>query len=87
MDTPEGIVPVTLSLGLVALDNLHGVKADTLVRIADTALYRAKIAGRNRVALATTQDVEKEVSKHLQDCDEQEPDDLLSDLPTLHPPI
>ncbi len=87
VDTPEGIVPVTLSLGLVALDNLHGVKADTLVRIADTALYRAKIAGRNRVALATTQDVEKEVSKHLQDCDEQEPDDLLSDLPTLHPPI
>ena len=87
VETPEGMIPVTLSLGLVALDNLRDVKADALVRIADAALYRAKIAGRNRVALATTQDVEKEVSRNLQEYEEQEHEELLSDLPTLHPPI
>ncbi|MDR3674035.1 MAG: diguanylate cyclase [Acidobacteriota bacterium] len=87
VETPEGLIPVTLSLGVVALENLGDVSSDTLVRIADTALYRAKIAGRNCVALATAQDIEKEVSKHIQECEEPGPDDLLTDLPALHPPI
>jgi two-component system cell cycle response regulator len=87
VETPEGMIPVTLSLGVVALENLRDVKPETLVRVADAALYRAKIAGRNRVALATAQDVEKEVSKNIRECEEQEPDDSLTDLPTLHPLI
>jgi diguanylate cyclase (GGDEF)-like protein len=87
IETPEGMIPVTLSLGVVALENLRDVKPETLVRVADAALYRAKIAGRNRVALATAQDVEKEVSKNIRECEEQEPDDSLTDLPTLHPLI
>ena len=53
---PEGLIPVTLSLGVVALEDLRDLKSETLVRVADAALYRAKIAGRNRVALATAQD-------------------------------
>jgi diguanylate cyclase (GGDEF)-like protein len=87
IETPEGLIPITLSLGVVALENLRDMKAETLVRIADAALYRAKIAGRNRVALATPQDIEKEVSKHLQEFDLPEPDESLTDLPILHPPI
>ena len=87
VETPDGMIPVTLSLGVVALENLRDVKPATLVRVADAALYRAKIAGRNRVALATAQDVEKEVSRNLQEYEEQEPDDSLTDLPTLHPLI
>jgi diguanylate cyclase (GGDEF)-like protein len=87
VETPEGMIPVTLSLGLVALANLRDVKAETLVRVADAALYRAKIDGRNRVALATAQDVEKEVLKNLQEIEEPGPADLLTDLPALHPPI
>ncbi len=87
VETPEGLIPIPLSLGVVAVANLRDVKAETLVRIADAALYRAKIAGRNRVALATPQDIEREVAKHLQECEPPEPDESFADLPTLHPPI
>jgi diguanylate cyclase (GGDEF)-like protein len=87
IETPEGLITVTLSLGVVALEGLGEVKSETLVRVADAALYRAKIAGRNRVALATQQDIEKEVSKHLQECGPPVPDDSLTDLPILQPPI
>jgi len=87
IETPEGLIPVTLSLGVVSLEDIRDVKSDTLVRVADAALYRAKIAGRNRVALATPQDVEKEFSKQIQDSEEIPLDDPLNDLPTPHPPI
>jgi two-component system, cell cycle response regulator len=87
VETPEGMIPVTLSLGLVALANLRDVRAETLIRVADAALYRAKIAGRNRVAVATAEDVEKEAAKTPQESEEPVPEDALIDLPTLHPPI
>jgi diguanylate cyclase (GGDEF)-like protein len=88
LETPDGMIPITLSLGVAAVENLFDVKAETLVRIADAALYRAKIAGRNCVALATAEDIEREVSKNLQEEDEAPmPDDILADLPTLHPLI
>ncbi|HMD83227.1 MAG TPA: diguanylate cyclase [Terriglobia bacterium] len=87
IETPEGLITVTLSLGVVALEDLREVKSETLIRVADAALYRAKIAGRNRVALATHQDIEREVSKHIQECEPLDPDILLTDLPTPQPPI
>ena len=87
IETPEGLITVTLSLGVVAFESLREVTSEMLVRVADAALYRAKIAGRNRVTLATAQDVEKEVSKHLQECEQPDLEESLTDLPTLHPPI
>jgi diguanylate cyclase (GGDEF)-like protein len=87
IETPEGLIPVTLSLGVVALENLNDMKSEALVRVADAALYRAKIAGRNRVALATAQDVENEALKHHEDGEPQGPGESLTDLPALHPPI
>ena len=63
IETPEGIIPLTLSVGVAALGDLGEVKSETLVRIADAALYRAKTAGRNRVALATAEDIEKGVAR------------------------
>ncbi len=88
MQTAAGPIPITLSLGVLAVDNLPDVKAETLVRVADAALYRAKLAGRNRFALATAEDVQNEIAKNLPD-DQVDSlyDDLLADLPTLHPPI
>jgi diguanylate cyclase (GGDEF)-like protein len=87
METPEGLIPVTLSLGVVAFENLNAVKSETLIRVADAALYRSKIAGRNRVTLATAQDIERESSKNGQDGEPEDSDEPLSDLPNLPPPI
>jgi len=43
--------PITLSAGVAAYPQ-HGEKAEDLLRAADTALYRAKQEGRDRVVLA-----------------------------------
>ena len=80
IETPEGIIPLTLSVGVAGLGELGDigeVKPETLVRTADAALYRAKIAGRNRVALATAEDIEKGVSKRF----------LEGGLPGLETPL
>ncbi len=47
----KDIGPVTLSIGVAAYPE-HGETADEIVRVADTALYRAKREGRNRVIVA-----------------------------------
>jgi diguanylate cyclase (GGDEF)-like protein/PAS domain S-box-containing protein/putative nucleotidyltransferase with HDIG domain len=77
IETPEGMIPMTLSVGVAELGDLGEVKSATLVRTADAALYRAKIAGRNRVARATAEDIEKGVSKRF----------LEGDLPDLETPL
>lgn len=48
---PSGTPLVTVSLG-VATGEGASLDADALIRTADQALYRAKRAGRNRVAAA-----------------------------------
>jgi len=49
---PEGSVYVTLSLGLAMASGDPAGTHETLIRASDRALYEAKAAGRNRVALA-----------------------------------
>ncbi len=48
VSTPKGVVAVTISVGIAAA--AAGEDRATLVATADAALYRAKQAGRNRVA-------------------------------------
>src|SRR5690606_14332591 len=43
-------LPLTISAGVAAWD--PGIDDETLLRIADDALYRAKEGGRNRVEMA-----------------------------------
>ena len=51
----EGTIPVTLSLGVSS--NAITQDMEGLIGAADTALYRAKESGRNRVELAASGDV------------------------------
>jgi len=87
IDTPEGLIPVALTLGVAAVEDLLNVRPEALVRVADAALYRAKIEGRNRVALATPEDIAGELSKQSVQEDIDNPDDLYPDLPISPPPV
>jgi len=51
-DTSEGMIPVTISLGVAASGKDWKAGAEALVKAADAALYRAKENGRNRVEAA-----------------------------------
>ncbi len=49
MNTPEGIIPVTISLGVTSSDTAKSLEPEALIKSADAALYKAKKNGRNRV--------------------------------------
>ena len=52
VDTSEGLIPVTLSMGVAVGGAGSRVDVAALVGAADAALYRAKNSGRNRVEAA-----------------------------------
>jgi diguanylate cyclase (GGDEF)-like protein len=49
MNTADGLIPVTMSLGAACHLPRGGGTAEALLRTADEALYRAKANGRNRM--------------------------------------
>lgn len=64
VNTPEGDMFVTASIGVAYSPKGVDLSADDLMRHADTAMYRAKAAGRNCIALFDDSMLEK-VSKRL----------------------
>jgi two-component system cell cycle response regulator len=56
MDTSEGAVDVTISIGLAIGEGDRNPTTRQLIHAADTALYRAKDNGRNRVEIAQPAD-------------------------------
>jgi two-component system cell cycle response regulator len=54
IETNIGPINVTLSIGLASVTGGEPSDAESLIRVADEALYKAKIAGRNRVEMART---------------------------------
>lgn len=52
IDTPEGMIPISLSFGVAASNNDQLKDVYSLINAADKALYRAKEKGRNRVEIA-----------------------------------
>jgi two-component system, cell cycle response regulator len=47
-------IPVTVSLGVASSTQLEHPDVESLIEMADAAMYAAKLAGRNRVAVAAT---------------------------------
>lgn len=51
VETPDGSIAVTVSIGVAVAEHGDLLQADSLLRTADLALYRAKRDGRNRVEM------------------------------------
>ena len=62
MEVRGTVMKATASLGIASTD-AFGYELDTLMRRADMAVYAAKRAGRNRVAVATAGEAEAAMAR------------------------
>ncbi len=57
VDIPDGMIPITISLGVAIYRKEKPCDVNTLVRRADIALYGAKAKGRNQVEIAADESI------------------------------
>jgi two-component system, cell cycle response regulator len=62
ISTMEGMIDVTISLGVANTEGSSHLDPNRLIRAADIALYRSKKGGRNRVSMATAADMNRGVT-------------------------
>ena len=53
VETDEGVISFTVSMGLASVDDVQTNEADDLIRLADRALYEAKRLGRDQIVIFT----------------------------------
>ena len=66
--TQAGEVRITASLGAAMSTDARGADPQTLLRLADKALYRAKDQGRNRAELAGAEESSSSAPSHRRRC-------------------
>ena len=66
VETDSGPLKITLSIGGVATGDWPDYNAGQILHLADSALYRAKEEGRNRVAIAGTAELEEALRASLE---------------------
>lgn len=67
IDTSEGRISITISLGVATRGAGGKTYGEALIRAADAALYRAKHRGRNRVEPATAEDMADQSKENRSD--------------------
>ena len=60
IDTSEGLIPTTVSLGVAVAVNVRETTPEAIIFAATAALARAKVSGRNRLELARLEGGQKE---------------------------
>jgi diguanylate cyclase (GGDEF)-like protein len=53
VETDEGVINFTVSMGLSSVDDVQTNDAEDLIRLADRALYEAKRLGRDQIVVFT----------------------------------
>ncbi len=66
VDTDSGSLKITLSIGGVATGDWPDYNAGQILHLADSALYRAKQEGRNRVVIAGAAELEEALRASLE---------------------
>jgi two-component system cell cycle response regulator len=69
MDISEGMIQLTVSVGVVTSGDAKEARPNALLDAADLALFRAKALGGNRVEVARTEEVQVIVSAKRQSSD------------------
>ena len=79
----QGEIRITASFGVAVCSDENPHDLDSLLRLADEALYRAKKLGRNRVELASSPGLPEDVSAESLSAESVLTQDMSAELPAV----